>query len=295
MVLCDHLSKNGDIVDTIPNLSDQFIQLQSLIGQIQSQSQQQSLDQTGVAIAKKEARKHLVDVAADMARKLSAYALMANNVSLLKEVHKQDYALLRMTDEQLRESCQLIYERGVTNVEAAAQYGLNNRSLTDLINAIHAFTTMIPKPRLTETEKKQATLQLVKLFADVEVILEKMDMLVDVVKISQPLFHGGYKSARMIVDHVGRGFILKVTVLDTSNHQPLKGVTCKIIPEAGTINNKERTISKKTALKGGFYLKSISEGAYEMVVSKSGYKQISQVIEISKKEFLNLTISLEKL
>ena len=99
----------------------------------------------------------------------------------------------------------------------------------------------------------------------------------------------------MIVDRVGCGFILKVTVLDTSNNQPLKGVTCKIIPEAGTINNKEKTISKETALKGGFYLKSIPEGAYEMVVSKSGYKQINQVIEISKNEFLNLTISLEKL
>jgi hypothetical protein len=295
MVLCEYLSQKTEIVNLIPNLSDLLIQLQSLISQIQTQSQQQSLNQTGVAITKKEARKQLVDSAADIARKLSAYALMVNNDSLLKEIHIQDYELLRMPDEKLKEACQLIYERGLANVEAAAQYGLHSRPLTYLLNTIDAFNTIIPKPRLTETDKKMATLRLVELFAEADVILEKTDMLVDIVKISQPLFHGSYKSARMIIDRVGRGYVLKVTVLDAADNQPLKGVTCKIILEAGTTNNKEKAIVKKTALKGGFYIKSIPEGIYNMIVYKTGYLQINQVINISKNEFLNLNLSLEKL
>jgi hypothetical protein len=294
MVLTEYLSQNTAIVNTIPNLAGLITQLKTLISQIQAQSEQQIINHTGVAVAKKEARINLVGVAADVARKLSAYALMDNNDNLLKEVRISDSVLSRMADEKLKEVCQLIYDRALANVQPAAQYGVNNPLLTSLLNAIDTFNAIIPKPRLSATEKKQATTQLTKLFVDVEVILEKVDMLVDIVKSNQVIFYSGFKSARMIVDRVGRGYILKVTILDASDNQPLKGVACKIIIEQKSATSKESAINKRTALKGSFYIKSMPEGTFNMSIAKSGYKSINQVLNISKNEFVNLNINLEK-
>ena len=116
----------------------------------------------------------------------------------------------------------------------------------------------------------------------------------NIVKINQAVFFNGFKSVRMIIDRVGHGLTLKITVLDAEDNQPIKGVSCKLILITKYESDKQFEIVKKTAIKGGLYIKSLPEGTYNLSLSKFGYKTKIQVVNISKNEFVNLNVSIEK-
>lgn len=287
MGLRDYLIQNSAVVATIPNLNGLLTSLQNLINQIQAAGQLQIVDKTGVKVAKEELRGNLILIVGDVARRLSAYAAIVNNDGLLSEVHYSDAELMKLSEERLKEIGQVIYDRGMANVTAAAAYGLTVQLMASLLTALNAFNTAIPKPRLTVAERRQATELLIRLFKDVEVLLKKVDILVDIVKLSQPNFHTGFKSVRMLVDRGARKRMLTVTILDLLSNEPIKGVTCRLV-------RGEDVFIKKSSLKGSFFLKSMPEGTYQMSVSKSGYKSTVVDVYVTKNETFKIKVLLEK-
>lgn len=287
MGLRDYLIQNSTVVATIPNLNGLLTTLQSLISQIQAASQLQVVDKTGVKVAKEELKGNLILIAGDVARRLSAYAAIVNNDGLLNEVHYSDAELMKLSEERLKEVGQVIYDRGIVNVTAAATYGLTAQLMASLLTALNAFNAAIPKPRLTVAERRQATEQLVRLFKDVDVLLKKVDILVDIVKLSQPNFHTGFKTVRVLVERGERKRMLTVTVLDLLSNEPIKGVTCRLV-------RGEDVFLKKSSVKGNFFLKSMPEGTYQMSVSKSGYKSTVVDVYVNKNETSKVKVLLER-
>ena len=165
--------------------------------------------------------------------------------------------------------------------------------MTKLDADIKSFVNAIPDPRLAKVDKKQATDQLVILFNQAEELLIKSDLLVGIVKLNQPIFFAGYKSVRAIIDIVGRGLQLKISVVDKSSDEPIRSALCQLIYENAT--NKSSIISKKTATKGSTNIKSLDEGKYNLTVSKSGYKTEIQIVYVTKNEFVSVIIKLEKI
>lgn len=288
MGLRDYLNQNSPIVATIPNLNGLLIVLQNLINQIQSASLLQNMNKSGVRINKNELRQNLVIVGADVSRRIAAYATMINNDTLLNEVQFSDYELNRLADIRLKETVQVIYDRGLAYVTNVANYGLNNQMLASLLNALNAFNTAIPKPRLTVTEKKQATDQLIVLFKEADALLVKIDVLVDIVKLNQPVFHGGYKSMRMLIDRGIRKRMLTISIIDNTNKEPIKGAICQL-----TLN--DQMIIKKSSNKGQFYVQTLSEGVYRLSVSKSGFSEKSIDVIAYKNESKKYDVFLERL
>jgi hypothetical protein len=80
----------------------------------------------------------------------------------------------------------LIHDKAEANLKDLAPYGVTPEALAAL--KIELFNAFIPKPRLIITEKKQATEQLAQLFAANDQLLEKIDALVEIVRLSQPEF-----------------------------------------------------------------------------------------------------------
>lgn len=287
MGLRDYLIQNGAVVTTIPNLNGLLATLTSLINQIQAASQLQIVNKTGVRVTKEELRSNLILIAGDVARRLSAYAAIANNDALLNEVHFSDTELSRLTEERLKEVVQVIYDRGMVNVTVAAAYGLTAQLLASLLTALNAFNAAIPKPRLTLAERKQATEQVIKLFGEADGLLKKVDILVDIVKLNQPIFYTGFKSVRTLVDRGGRKRMLTVTITDSLSSEPIKGVKCELVQgDVGFV--------KRSSLKGIFFLQSIPEGAYQMSVSKAGYKSTVVDVYVSKNENSKVKVLLER-
>jgi hypothetical protein len=255
-------------------------------------------DKTGISVNKKQLRDTLVALASDTSRKLTAYAKFANNQVLLNETKFTDSDLKRAADTLLRDMTQGIYDRAQTNIAALATYGVTAATQTALQNAITAFVTSIPKPRLGITDKKQSTAQLANYFDVADAALDNIDIIVELVKVTQANFYNGYKTARKIIETGTGSLILKLKVSDAQTGDPLANATLAVTPENGlqkaASHTTKESIVKKTAAGGGLNVKSLEDGNYIVTASKPGYKDKQATVSVVNGEMAVLEIELEK-
>ncbi len=146
LVVRDYMTTNATILNPLPNFTTNQTAFQNAITQIQTSGEQQNFDKTGIAGSKNQLKQTLVTLAADAARKLTAYAKFTNNQTLLSEVNYSESDLKHRADTNLRDAAQGIYDRTQPIVASLATYGITAATQTALLNAINAFNTAIPKP-----------------------------------------------------------------------------------------------------------------------------------------------------
>jgi len=301
----DYLTANATIVSALPNYSGYFTAFQNSIALIQTNAEQQMFDKTGISASKKQLRSTLVALAVDASRKLTAYAKFLNNQVLLKETKFTESDLRSGTDTALRDYAQGIYNRTQANLSALANYGITEVTQTALQDAITAFVASIPKPRLGITDKKQSTIQLANNFDVADAALENIDIIIEIVRVSQANFYNGYKTVRKIVATGANSLRVKGIISDAATGQPLKGVTIKFCPECVEPTKKaaangmsaakeEVVLSKRTAEKGGFNIKSLPEGVYKVTISKNGYQEQVLTVAVTDGELGDLNVELSK-
>jgi len=89
-----------------------------------------------------------------------------------------------------------------------------------------------------------------------------------------------------------RGWQLKVTVTEAESGVGIAGATCKILPENGT--NTIALLTRKSAARGSFGVKTLPAGSYRITVSKAGYLTKSQIFSVTKSELERVRVALEK-
>lgn len=295
----DFLNQNATLVGALPNFPATVTTFQNSITQIQQTAELQEIDKSGIVTNKKQLRATLVTQAVDVARRVAAYATFVNNSTLLQEVNYTESDLNKSSDEKLKNRTQIIYDRANTNLAALATYGVTAPILTALLNDITAYNTAIPKPRLGITETKQATDQLALLFDGAESSLNKIDMLIETLRISQPNFYVGYSEVRMIVNTGIGSIALKALATEIGTAIPIKGVTFSFVPDMKLMKavngNGHSQIVKITADKGMFHIKHMPEGTYQVTVTKPGYKDKVVTVSVANGEMTELDVELEKI
>jgi hypothetical protein len=298
LVLRDFLNQNATITATIPNFGTLFPTFTANINQIQVIREQQEADKTGIADNKEMLRADLIAKTMDVIRKTEAYAKMTNNAVLAKEVHYSESDLKKVSDTILKDRALLIYDRANANLAALATYGITAATLTALKSAIDLFSASIPKPRLGITEKKQATDQLDKLFKANDAIIEKFDTLVEVIRLTQPVFYATYKSNRKVIDTSKGSLALTATITDAATGAGIRGVKVTFEPQNGSAKastaKAEKPLVKVTAEKGIFKVKRLPEGTYTATVNKPGFKELVVTVTISDGDMTDLNLGLEK-
>jgi hypothetical protein len=292
MALTTYLEERRAIADTIPGLPMVVLELKSLIKSIERESLQQLVIRTGVGDGKRQIKALLVASCADTARKLAACAVTNNDQVVLANCLTSDYKLSKMSDEQLVTVCRNMLDMGIQQLSSAAAFGLDQAGLEQLEAATRAFDGAMSLPRIATLKKKVATENLVELFGKADGLLAKSDLLVAVVKFSCSDFYIGYRFVRSLVDRAGRGWQLKVTVTDAENGTGIAGATCKILSEMGT--NTSPLLTRKSAARGSFGVKSLPAGSYRITVSKACYLTKSQVFSVAKSELARVRMELEK-
>jgi hypothetical protein len=224
-----------------------------------------------------------------MSSKICALAVNTGNMVLYGEVHISESKLKKSSDNILKERCQLIYDRANSNAAALATYGVTAQIITNLLTALNSFIAYIPKPRLCRNEKTLAGLQLRQLFDTINDAIYKIDILVETVRYSQPVFYAGYRTTRKTVNAGKRSISLKAIVTDANNKKPIKGAHIKL---AGTETAK--VIERRTADKGGIKVANLDEGRYIVSVSLPGYNSKEIEVFITDAKMADLSISLER-
>jgi len=283
----DFMTANSTILTALPNFAANQTALQTAITQIQANSTLQTFDKTGIAANKSLTKKTLITLAADTARKVSAFARLNNNQTLQAEVNYSESDLRKRTDTNLRDAAQGIYDRAQTNLAALATYGISAATQTALQNATTAYNAEIPKPRLGITERRQATLLLASLLKTADAALVNIDATVEIVRLTQVNFYNGYKSARKIVTTGAGNIAVKCLVTDVATGNPLPAAKVKFVL------NGVLVLTKKTAAKGGFVVKTLAEGTYAVTASKPGYKDEVLQLYLSEGEMKEVVFKME--
>lgn len=274
----DFLLKNNAATSALPNFAQFSDAAKSGITEIQSWVEQQEFNKTGIAIEKKKIKDTLIVKAMDIANRLFAFAKFRNDSILMKEIGYKESELRKTTDTLMKEKCQIVFDKGSLYAADLVQYGVSQNMLDELKRLISDYDTSLPAPRIGIMEKKQATEKLAALFDQVNLNFDQLDTLVETLRYSDTVFYKGYQGARKIVN-AGHGFLsLKGIVIDKNNSVPIQNVKIVLSLQLKNPGDAAAVIEKKSAPKGGFNIRNMPTGSWNVSVSKEGY--VDQTFQI---------------
>lgn len=292
----DFLEPNAAITTPLPEFTQNFTVFQSTLNELRLIGEMQKDVRTGLAKDKKDMKNNLISLSADNSRKVFAYAKNKGNKTLMDSVDFSISDFQRMTDVDLKDYAENMLKKAEAIISDLATYGITQETQKALGEAIKAHDAWMEKPRMGITEKKQATVRLGELFAIADATLEKIDAIIEIVRLTQANFYVGYKTARRLVDFNTGVIALKATAVDIANGKPLNGAIFTFTSDGMNSNGSEQpvTIRKKTAAKGSFHLRNIRAGVYKVAIKKTGYKVKEVTIDIPEGERSDLKVELEK-
>lgn len=289
----DYLILNSDITKDLPEFEVNYTRFHKNVIEIHRLSELQNFDKTGYAKEKKQLRDVLLLLARDNSQKLAAFANLSNNNVLHTEVKFTKSDLREANETLLIDYAQIVYDRAQSNLGSLGSYGITQETQTVYLNAINAFSASISKPRLGVTEKSDATKQLAVLFTESDVLLRKIDDVINIRMMSHPNFYNRYKDVRKVVTTGAGKLALKASAVELPGGVPLKGAKFTFLPE-GVMMSGNVELVKKTADKGNFYLKSIPEGIYKVKITKTGFKEKEVMVSVVPGEMAEISVELEK-
>ena len=293
------LLANPTITATLTGFTTYFPVIQTTHTQIMAAKILQEADRKGDTTTKNQLRATLVALAMDVNRRVVAFATNTNNNSLLELVNYTETQLKKCSDQKLVASCQVIRDSANTNITALATYGVTPAILTTLQTTITNFSNAIPKGRVLTTDSSEATQTLVTLFKTLTANWAKIDTLVEMVKVSQPSFYDEYQRVRKVIEVGTTTLALKIKATNAQTQTPEANVTLTLTPTNGQLKSasasEKKGVIKKTAVGGGSHYKSIADGVYTLTAKKTGFKEITETVNVVNGEMTVVELEMEQL
>ena len=283
----DLLKKNLPLLSGLPVFTTLFSVYETKLIQLGVVSEQQEKDISGLKKQKEALRADLILKAMDVSRRVVAYATLTGNEVLAKEAYYTDTDLQHYPDETLATACSVICSAAEANATALVEYGVTAEILTALKKAISDFRTAMDNPKKGHTEKKQSTDQLAQLLDEELSLLGKIDLLVDMLKNTNPEFYAEYYDTRKVVYRSG-SLSVKGQVSDATTGIALSGVTICFTLDG------EVKLEKTTAEGGGFIDKTLGEGTYQVTASRIDYISQTVTVNVLANELCVINIALVK-
>jgi PEGA domain. len=254
---------------------------------------------SGVSESMELLRTDLVQKTVDVCGKVEVYAKLNNNVVLAKEVHYPESELNKARGTSLSDKAKMVYNKAMEHTTELEKYGVTPTMLTNLKVSIDKFSAAIPTMRIGLSNLKMSYDNLKVMFKKNDASLEKMDLLVEIVKNTNPDFYKGYKNNRRVILKGAGSLALMVKVINAHDGTDIKGAKATFMPkkEMGIMAEEvvsAKPIVKKTADKGGFQIKNMPDGTYTVTIEKIGYAPKTVTVNITGSEMAKLDVKLEK-
>lgn len=287
------------LTSPLPNFTANLTMFLNAIPQIQAVAEQQKTSKKGVTDSKNTLKESLIVLTADYARKLGVYAKFTNNAILAQEVKITEGKLRQAADTAVRDFAQIVYSRAQPIIASLATYGITAATQAGLLTVINSYNATIGRPKASLTERTQITKLLDAHFKTAETALAGMDAAVEIVRLTQPAFYAGYKNARKVVVTGTGTLAVKGRVTDAQTGEPVKGAELLFALDgnmgmAKSAKGASQGVTKKTADKGGFNIKSLPSGVYTVTVKKVGYADQVATVAVADGELTELNIALSK-
>jgi len=282
---------NPAITAKLPNFAEFMELLDAAILQIQSNSEEQQYDTKGVASNKQEYRNVLIDLTVDGSNKMQAYAKYVRNTILVAETKFTKTALVHASALELVDIAKGLKSRIDSHLADVIPYGLTEASQAEYQAAISAFEELIPHTRQSQLKSKENSLLEAQGFSTADEAVSSIDTVVEILRMSDPVFYAGYRNARRIVDQGTNTIQVQGVVTEAANQKPIPYalVSFKLSGQP------EIVMQKETAAKGGFMIKSLPEAVYDISVSKVGFQDKTVTTTVRWDELCNVEVALDKL
>jgi hypothetical protein len=292
MAVRDYLKGYEAALMELPGYADNFKMLQESINKIQTAAENQKFNKTGLYKEKIRIKNELIAMAADFSRKMTAYASFSGNQRLASEVYYSPSDLKNESDVALKDHVQIIHDRTKANIDNLVSYGITPEALQSLSTLIASFNSALASPRIGITEKRQATIQLAEYFFAADSAIEKLDLSLGIVALSENDIFSGYKTARILVDTGSRTIAMKAIATEKGTGYPVRNVTFTFYLDGSNADNV--VLRKKTSEKGMFYVRNLAPGIYNVTISKHGFREKNVTVNVTAGERSDLKVEIER-
>ena len=291
LALQAYLLANPEITARIPKFDDFIDELNKAILQIQGSNKELQYSSSGVTNKKKDLRELLINTTLDASGKMQALASNLKDQVLLAQTKFTITFLKDLSDLKLVDVTQGLYslidERELVEVSL---YGLNNETQKAYKTAITDFNNSIIETRQTQLKKTENGMLETQGFDKGQEAVDNMDILVEVVHLSEPTFYAGYKNARKIIIKGTGTLQVQGLITDAATTLPVVNATLTFRLSGET----EIATTKQSAAKGRFMIKSLTEGVYDVTISKTGYQTQTIIYDVTPDKLCNIEVGLIK-
>ncbi len=169
-----------------------------LIAELDAQSGQTS---KGFSAAKTAIRKDLEKNLIKLVAYLMNVATFTNQVVLLHEIDFKDNQLKKASEQMLVSRGEFLLQKARANEQAALEFGMPAEYLVTTEQLLNDYKVAQTTPRQAIVGSVDVNARLdEEMEATNNLIKNKLDVVMKLVKIENPILYGQYKSARVIVD-----------------------------------------------------------------------------------------------
>jgi hypothetical protein len=230
----------------------------------------------------------------DLSSNLSSFFWIKGDMKMYLEVKFTESSLKKTSDNEFVRICGNLLVVAQDYLEQLADRNITEQTLADDGALLENFVSEKQVFIDTRRERFEVIAQLNKQIKTTNFDLKAIDSIVDSLSVSQPVLAGDYWKARDIRKTAGSKIVLKGKVYDSVTNQPLPGAVMSIVrtdslKALASAPELVKTVKIKSA-GGGFQLKSLPAGNYQVTVTYYGYND--QQITASVNEGVLTTVQL---
>ena len=199
------LDQNNAVWNGMAPFAAAVVEFKGKLAAIDASAQKQETSMHGAAGDKNDARDALEDVLFLMCEALAVLAHTTGDNELRDLATVTPSSLDRLDDEELGNRATTVLARANAKKTELAALQVTQANIDELEESLQNFQGVKAKPRTAVVERAVQTESLSALLRDAGNILrDRIDRLVNLFRRTNPEFVAAYRSARVVVDRVGR-------------------------------------------------------------------------------------------
>lgn len=304
LAVTGYLPSKEAIYSKLPHFKEYFADLKINLAAIQLSTPKQTRHK-GVAKEKKAIRNRLIEMSEQCVLGLIPFFVSKENITYVEKVNAVNSKLKSASDLVLRDLAVQLYELASEFVGELAGYEITQAGQDSYKALIDAFGVYIPQPLIERKKGVSVTKELRTLFQNCDAQLKKMDAEVGILKTKEPTFYSEYMALRKVVSSRRSTLSLKGKAVDAQSGVALRGVEVaftRVDENSGAAQRlssptlpSQPDFKKKSAIKGGFRVKTLASGTYVLRVKKVGFAEQVLTVYVNANEQTLVNIALQKL
>ena len=278
------------IVQNLPGMEAMVAQWDVNVLRIDAARKIQEVSVKGFCVQKKQLREEMTEVMLDVCRKMFSYGRMTGNevVAATTAYSKRDF--VNAADTVVRDIAEVVWKCAYSELGNVGAYGVDEALLAKGRAAIDRYVESIAEPRLAAVKRKGATRIIGDLLRQDLGLLQGMDLLMELVRLSEPGFYGQYCSARRVYVMGRERMALKLRVVDVVSGEGISGV--KVVVR--TSEKGEVVMRKVTAAGGGVCVRNMANGRYWVDFLKTGFGPEGREVFVNTGEMWKMEVGMGK-